>query len=307
MQSRVRGSNYGQGVVTLDNPELEYDALRLRLLKALRSPTYEPPVLPQAVFRLLELSRKADVKIPELVTVIEQDPLIAGKVLRVAQSPVYSRGAPLQSLHDAVVRLGLETLLQIFLEVSVSVKVFRAPGYDEPMERLRIHSSATAQIARIVCRYTSIYDEYAFLCGLLHDVGIAACMIALAPQNRGDISPPFAAAWPAILELHEEASRLVCASWKLPSDVQLVVGNHELAMVGKHVHPVAAAVRVADWLAQREGFGLYEDHVEGPPERIMAAINLSIPQLQPIIEAARAATARLAKPRPAAGADAHRA
>lgn len=290
------GANYGRGVVTIQDDSVDTSELLQRLLTTIRSPTYEPPVLPAAAFRLLELSRKPDVKISELVSVIETDPLVAGKVLRVAQSPVFTRGAPLQSLQDAVVRLGLETLLQIFLEVTVGVKVFRAPGYDAPMERLRAHSSATAQIARIVCRFTSVYDEYAFLCGLLHDIGVAACMIVLAPQKRGDRAPSFELAWPAIEEVHEEASKLVCASWRLPADVQIVVGNHEKAIVGNAIHPVAAAVKIADWIATRLGYGLFEEESVDPPEKLLRALGLSPPQLLAIVEASKQVTQRLGAP-----------
>jgi HD-like signal output (HDOD) protein len=231
--------------------------LREQLLRVFRTPGYVPPVLPKVAIELLALSRRSDVEIKEIVNLLEQDALIAASVLNHAQSALHARGTPVRSLHEAIIRLGLTAVRDIFFGVAVASKVFRAPGYDEPMNRLRRHSTATAHVARLVCRHTSLYDEYAFLCGLLHDAGIAASLIALAAnRTRGSSPPPFESVWPAIEEVHEEGGATLCALWRLPSDVGYVVRSHH-APSGKHpVHPLAAAVAIAEEMVSELGFGL---------------------------------------------------
>lgn len=284
---------YGRGVVSIADEWIETSDILDALNAALRAPGYEPPMLPTAAIRALELSRKPDVDLREIVALIETDPLIAGKVLRVAQSPVFARGAPLRSLRDGVMRLGLETLLQIFLEVSISGKVFRAPGYDGPMERLRRHSSATAQCARVFCKAIGVADEYAFLCGLLHDVGVAACMIVLASRPRGEHVPSFEEAWSAIEQAHETASELLGTAWRLPDHVRFVLGSHERVVVDGKVDPLAASVHVASWIATRMGFGLIADESPRPPERILNALRVTPETLQQIVNACKPTLARL--------------
>ncbi len=231
------------------------DVLRM-LREALVRPDYEPPLLPVAVLEALALTRRSDVTVPQVVSLVEKDPLIAARVLRSAQSAFYSRPGmpPVQSLSQAAVRLGLDALIQLFIEIATTVKVFRATGYDQPMAELRRHSVATAYVARLVCRETSFYDEYAFMCGLLHDVGMAACMILLSNHRKGKPGS-LEIEWPAILEAHAEASQLLCARWKLPPDVVRVVGAHHVIRVGGHPHPMAAVIAVAEEIAISLGFG----------------------------------------------------
>jgi putative nucleotidyltransferase with HDIG domain len=199
------------------------------------------------------------VTVPQVVALIERDPLVAARLLRAAQSPLYTRSGtpPVQSLQQAALRLGIDALVQLFIEITTAVKVFRAQGYDEPMAELRRHSVATAYVARLVCRETSLYDEYAFMCGLLHDVGMAACMIVLSAERGGKPPAPgsLEVEWPAIVEAHAEASSLLCSRWKLPADVVTIVGAHHTIRVGEHPHPMAAVIAIAEHLAVEMGFG----------------------------------------------------
>lgn len=250
------------------------EALVERLRTAFRSKAYEPPLLPASATELLALSRKPNVAYAEMVALMEKDPLIAGKVLRIAQSAAYSRQGVIQSLSQAAVRLGVETLTQIFLEVSMTMKVFRAPAYDAPMTALRKHSVATAHVARLVCRHTSIFDDYAFLCGLLHDVGVAACLIVLSERGREEPPIPFEVAWPAIVEVHEEASKQLTTHWNLPPDVRLVVGMHHIPVVSGVVHPVGAAVSIAEYIVSEAGGDSLGEGI-APPVRAMNALGMS--------------------------------
>lgn len=272
MDARGRTAEYGHGVVNLRvKPE---DDLLGTLKATFESPSYEPPLLPAAALELIELSRKPEVTIPEVVALVERDPFIAARVLRVAQSPRYACSGGVPSLHHAAVRLGLDTMTNIFLEVATHMRVFRAAGYEAPMEQLRRHSVATANVARIVCRYTSIFDEYAFLCGLFHDVGIAASMIILADRKR-EAKRTFADEWRAIQPIHAQAARMLCQTWKLPPDVAFVTGHHHSFEVGGHVHPVAAAIGVAEFVAGKLGFGFEDEAPKEMPFAAMRAIDLS--------------------------------
>jgi HD-like signal output (HDOD) protein len=272
MDARARSGDYGRGLITY-RAQPEEDLLGT-LTAVFQSPTYQPPLLPAAALELIELSRKPDATIPQIVALVERDPFIAARVLRVAQSPRYTCSGGVPSLHHAAVRLGLDTMTNIFLEVATHMRVFRARGYEGPMEQLRRHSIATANIARIVCRYTSIFDEYAFLCGLFHDVGIAASMIILSEKRR-DSQRTFAEEWKSIRPVHAVASRTLCQLWKLPADVAFVTGHHHAIEIGGHAHPVAAAIAVAEVIATQLGFAFEDETSVDLPTGAMRAIGLS--------------------------------
>lgn len=237
--------------------------LKAALLTLFRSPDYKPPLLPAVALELLELTRKPKTSIADVVRLMSRDPVLAGQVLGTAQSALYSGGYSLRSLEDAVSRLGLERVSNIFLRVSMEAKVFRAPGYTDVMEQLRKHSVFTAEMARLVSQRTSGLNEYAFLCGLLHDVGTAACILALAGPLKHLAPHGFADLWPVVRDIHEACSEFVVSSWGMPAEVGLVLRMHHAPTQQGRVHPLAAAVRLADSFAEHSGIGfMSEAHVE---------------------------------------------
>lgn len=269
--ARRRQWGYGQGVHDLveehESDEATRTQLKEHLLDLFRAPTYRPPLLPAVALELLALTRQPDVDLPEVVALLGHDPMLAGQVLRVARSAAYSRGEPLRSLEEAVVRLGLSRIADIFLRVSLESKVFRAPGFSEPMAQLRRHSTFTAEAARLVCQRTSGLEDSGYLCGLLHDVGIAACLLALSGPLRGAFDGSFERAWPCIESVHTSCSEMLARLWGLPADVVLVVGQHHIHEPSAPLHPVAAAVAYADCFSAQLGLGFL---TETQPEHLPA-------------------------------------
>lgn len=236
---------------TLSDAEL-WDALT----RTFQSPTYQAPMLPQAATELLSLSSRADVEVDAVVKLLERDTLLAGRVLTLCNSPVYASSAPVRSLKPAVVRLGLKQLRNVVLEASLSYRVFKTTGYSQAVDRVRVHSTATAHVARAITRFTSFDPEYAFLCGLLHDVGYSAALVALGDAPRGQKLRPVVDLWPALAALHETVGGSVATLWKLPAEIAMVVKVHHAMKVGGVVHPVAAIINLAEHLAGEHGFGL---------------------------------------------------
>lgn len=246
-----------------------------RIRATLRSPSYRPPVLPAAALDLVRLSNQPGVSFKEVQTVLERDALITGRVLQIAQSSLYNASGQALTLQQALMRLGLTTLTQIFLETAMHMRVFRAPGYDAPMNILRRHATATAHFARAVCRHAAFAEEYAFLCGLLHDCGVAATLMIVGDVKRGTAPPPFAEVFPAVQEIHGEVGGMLCKLWKLPADVELVVRNHHSCTVEGHVHPLTAAIAVAEGLAAQAGFGMDGDTQPDLPPVAVSALRIT--------------------------------
>jgi len=186
--------------------------------------------------------------------------MLAGRVLKLVQSPVYSGAMQTESLHAALVRLGLRTVRDIVMEIAMNLTVFKSNDYAETMELLGRHSTATAHIARVVSKYTATEGEYAFLVGLLHDVGIAATLLALshnaASQRPPDRAPDLIAIWPAVDRVHEQAAELMAEHWSLPPDLRMAVGAHHQVLIQGHPHPLSATVAIANELAHELGYGV---------------------------------------------------
>jgi HD-like signal output (HDOD) protein len=228
----------------------------IRLRAHFTSPGYQPPLLPAVALEVHNLAQQQDVDAEKVVASMRKDPMLAGRVLKIAQSAAFAPTTQITSLRDAVVRLGLRNLSEIAWEVSLGMRVFRSTTYAEPMELVRRHSTACAHLSKLVSSFTPIASEYAFMCGLLHDVGLAAALILLGEDKRtaAGVDPVMMAM--ALQQCHQEASAVVARLWKLPMDVQLVLGHHHDVVIGGHPHPLAAVVALAEELTRDFGMGV---------------------------------------------------
>ena len=189
-------------------------------------PDFHPPEPPSAALEVREAAERQDATIEGVVKLLERDAVLAAETLRLAQSPSFaSRIAP-RTLHEAVMRLGLRTLVNVVWQAALAAGVFKAQGYEEAMESLRRHSTATAALARFVLQKAGkgAKAERAFLVALLHDVGVAALLVALSDGELEAGSLEEAA--PMIELAHEEAGLLLARLWKLPVELQLALSQH---------------------------------------------------------------------------------
>ena len=248
-------------------PEIDPVELVAHVRKMLTSPGYRPPMLPGVALEVMQLSQRPKVQFGDVVALLERDAMLAAKVLAMAQSAAFAARSPITSLYQATVRLGLNTLRNMVLEAALNLKVFRVPGYAEPMERLARHSTAVAHITRAACARAPVDAGFAFACGLLHDVGFAGTLLALS-EDQAFRFVPFEAMAPALDELHEEASGLMARVWNLPSTMQRAVGaHHRVSPYGKP-EPTNAALVVAEQLAWESGLGLSEPPDDADPMSI---------------------------------------
>ena len=131
---------YGRGAHEIETHAYELASpreLQQMLLTIFRSPKYRAPVLPSVAIELSDMTRKSTISYDDVVQVVQQDPLIVAGVLKVAQSPIYGGRSPVQSLKEAIQRLGINTLRDIVWQVVAGMRLFRVKGYTGVMERLR--------------------------------------------------------------------------------------------------------------------------------------------------------------------------
>lgn len=256
---RRSDADYGLGEHTLDMSELSLlgeAELTERLVNAFESPGYKPPRLPAVATELLALSQNPDVEFKEIETLLERDAMLAGEILSLARSAFYSRSRQVDSMRAALVLLGLRKLQQIVLQAAMDLRVFRSDSYSTSMERLRLHAQATAHISRILSMYTSMSEEQAFLCGLLHDVGIAGVLLVLGDVERGQEAPELSLLWPAIDGAHAKAGARMVELWGLPPEYAMIVGAHHQVLIEGFPHPLAATVCLAEQLSGELGLAL---------------------------------------------------
>src|ERR1700757_3609351 len=91
----------------------------LELSNRLHAAVERMPAFPKSVQRILELTRDINCEPKDLVAVIQTDPVIAIKVLKVVNSSYYSLPSKITSINQSVVYLGLNTVKNLALNFSV--------------------------------------------------------------------------------------------------------------------------------------------------------------------------------------------
>jgi putative nucleotidyltransferase with HDIG domain len=232
----------------------------LRVTEGLRrvfsSPAYKPPMLPSAALEIHRLSCTPDVDTDKLIALLERDPMLAGQVLKVANSPLFRGRDAETSLRSAVLRLGLKNLGEVVFELALHMRVFRSADYSDAMEDLRRHSTACANLARLLATLVGQDPENAFLCGLLHDIGTAAILIVLGERRKSEPPLETAVLDEVVRQAHEDVSGMLVRLWKLPGDTADVVSHHHGRAAVESAPLLSSIVVVADSLSAKFGFSV---------------------------------------------------
>lgn len=134
----------------------------------------EISTLPQVALRVIETAQNPDAGAGDLKVVVEGDPALSARVIRMVNSAAFGLRATVTNLHQAISYLGFNQVRNLAMTASVS-EIFKRDeqigGYSR--RGLWRHLVSVGICARLVAkRHGLAAFEDAFLAGLLHDIGI---------------------------------------------------------------------------------------------------------------------------------------
>lgn len=133
------------------------------------------PTPPPVALRVIELAQDQDIDIGRVADAVSADPAIAAKVMRIANSALYSRRRHSTNLRQALIMLGLNATLTLALSFTLVANLRRNPpqGLDFCAYWQRALLSATW--AKLLATEVNRRDaEEIFLAALLQDLGMLA-------------------------------------------------------------------------------------------------------------------------------------
>ena len=139
------------------------------------------PPLPAIATRLIQTLSDETTSVRDVVELIQADPKLSVELLQRANSPLYGVASRIQSVHDALVLLGFDTVRTMALTV-VTAEYSPAVHQVPELRRCWRHIVATALIAGDLGRASSIRPDQAYTAGLLHDLGRLG-LIAAYPRE----------------------------------------------------------------------------------------------------------------------------
>jgi two-component system, cell cycle response regulator len=135
---------------------------------------------------IMEVSRREDATLDEVARVVQTDPALSGRLLRLANSAA-NNGRAVASIGEAVMRLGMATVRQLAMGFSLVDQYSQGPcqnfDYANYWSRCLLMAVASQELGRVIRVGTP--DEL-FACGLLAQIGQLA-LATVYPVDYGSL------------------------------------------------------------------------------------------------------------------------
>lgn len=244
------------------------------------------PSLPAVVLELLTSLGQDDVNTEALAQKIAQDQALTAKTLRLANSSFYGMENQVTTMQEAIAILGFRTVRSLVTTAAL-IGTFANDGHTRvnltPFWR---HAIAVAVCARELASGLKLNAEYAYIAGLLHDIG----RLVLVTQFPSDYAAAMAyrkthdclvlQAEKAVLGVdHARVGYVLVQRWKFPQAMQDVVADHH-ASPAAQAQPLSLVIRAADAIAHALDLSQDEDAAVPPiPMSLWEQLGLSDKEL----------------------------
>ncbi|HEU4779008.1 MAG TPA: HDOD domain-containing protein [Steroidobacteraceae bacterium] len=187
------------------------------------------PSVPDIVLKMQKALANENVTNETVVKVLGSEPVLAGKLLNMANSAALNTsGRKIADLRTAVARVGFNIVRSAALSFAIEqLKAAAQFKHLEPMlDALWKHSVHVAAISHVVARrFTSLNGDTALLAGLMHSVGRIYIL------TRASAHPALFAdqlTYQSIVrDWHTNVAKALLENWQVAEEIIDAVGNHE--------------------------------------------------------------------------------
>jgi HD-like signal output (HDOD) protein len=254
------------------------------------------PSLPITVSKVLEVCNNPRTSPIDLDRVIQLDPVLMGKVLKLINSAYYGLGTQVTSLARAIIMLGINTVKNLALSTAVMDRLVDKNDFKAiNMDGFWRHSLCVGVTAKLIAKSRGIdpklLEEY-FAAGLLHDIGKIPLNNALAEEYVRTMSiadreriPLFLAEKRSLDLDHCEAGRIVAEAWRLSGPIADTITYHHTHESYRGDHgDIVRTIAVADYFANREGIGFSGNlYPEKPGAEVYGLLDIEKSMLEDLV------------------------
>ncbi len=245
------------------------------------------PAFPQSVHKILQLAADPKASTKDIVAVIESDPVMAVKILKVVNSAFYSLPREVLSIQRALVFLGILSLKNLALSVAAIGMLNPENAAEFDINKFLEHSLVTAVLAKKLAMHVGISmiesSDY-FIAGLLHDFGkivFAEFMPHEFNQALIDSKEHNISLHQAELEhiglSHDKAGQLLVSKWALSDTLANAINWHHGS---KQDSCLADCIFAANQIAKKYKIGDGGNAVINDfPEHVYARFSMTLDEL----------------------------
>lgn len=217
---RPASGHEGYAVSEIDLSENEdANQLFLQIFQDYLEDKLDIPQMPEISHRVRRAVEDPDMGMVEVAKIIQVDPALVARLVRVANSPLYGGAAPASNVREAVVRLGLNVTRDLVTSFTVQ-NLFQTDNARLKKRILAIwhHSTMVAAVCFILARRLHISDpEHAMLAGLVHDIGGGVVLRQAA--NYPNLMADEQCLTRALSDLRGQVGSLVLEKWGFSEDI----------------------------------------------------------------------------------------
>lgn len=227
--------------------------------------TVDIPSIPPMAAKVLQLVDSDYTSINQLENIISHDPSFSTRLLKIANSPYYSRGRSIDSISTAIIIIGFKDMKSLVMAASLK-DLHRRSGLFE--QKHWEHSLGVSIASSLLAAETQMLSpEEALIGGLIHDFGKIVINNSLPDQYSAVIDRVYEKNIPTLVaedELfgfnHCNLGGLIARKWKLPSNLEIVVEYHHAeqypAFEDSSYETLCQLVQVADAMCLHIGIGI---------------------------------------------------
>jgi len=200
----------------------EANALTIELCHEVLKGNINLPAMPDIAFKIQKLFSDENADMAILGNLIQTDPSLSARLLQMANSSLYRGNSPVDSLNQAIVRMGLETVRKQVLVYAASEIIRKtSPSLKKRMQTLWRESRRVSAFSRILANRTKGFDpESAQMAGLLGNLG----EVAIAQYVQDHHSPGYTeeAVNQTINGLRSQINGMLMHRWNLGDELVTV-------------------------------------------------------------------------------------
>ncbi len=216
---------------------------------------------PNVYFELQKTVANPDKSIKDIGFIIEQDPALSIRTLKIVNSVFFGFPAQIASIERAITIIGVQTLQNLVLATVVIDKFSSMPGGLLSMHDFWARSLRCALISKELCIYRNNKDDLdsMFICGLLHDIGqlvfcrripALARQIGLLVESRG--ADEIQAENTILGFNHYQTGAELARIWRLPEIIVETISQHNHPDYTGVFADAASIIRTANYLCKMD-------------------------------------------------------
>ncbi len=218
---------------------------------------------PMIVRECLNLMNDPTASADSLTSILEGDPGLSARVLKLANSPIYSSGQGIVSIRAALVRLGNKNVSRLLLAMSLTSKSDKEQS--DFLKKIWLHSMAVGSFTKDLAELKGMNSKEGkdlwFSLGLLHNLGMVllasgGLAVPLAKMAQKERLSLLQVEKKALGFDHADVGAELAKRWNFPPLLREVMGLHHQPNQAKTHRDEVGLIGLADTLAEKLGYGL---------------------------------------------------